>query len=239
MNTTLLQRKLLSWGIATLVLTASSAIAQDAAPWNGGYAGVQVGYLGSDQTINYKEDIGGFSSTASHDPDRAASGIYGGYNWQVSSVLVFGVEAEYNFSNADGSADEVEVFSKFPGVNLGRYETKINETGALRGRVGYIVGGNLIYGTLGLAYIDYDVDYINPSEFVFSGRFSENDFGWTIGFGAERHLTDNWVGRVDYRYSDFGGETLDSGTYSTGTSYTYDANTFKTQEIRIGLAWKF
>lgn len=238
MNTTLLQRKLLPWGIATLVLTASSAIAQDAAPWNGGYAGVQVGYLGSDQTIDYKEDIGGFSSTASPDPDGAEVGIYGGYNWQVSSALVLGVEAEYNFSNADGSADEVEVFSKFPGVNLGRYETKINETGALRGRVGYIVGGNLIYGTLGLAYIDYDVDYINPAFAANSGRFSENDFGWTVGFGGERNLTDNWVGRIDYRYSDFGDENIGSGSLGN-TNFAFDVSTFKTHEIRIGLAWKF
>lgn len=238
MNTTLLQRKLLSWGIATLVLTASSAIAQDAAPWNGGYAGVQVGYLGSDLTIDYQEQQGDFRSTASPDPDGAAGGIYGGYNWSGFSALVYGVEAEYNFLNADGSADEVEVVTKFPGLPLGSYETKINATSALRGRVGYIVGGTLLYGSLGIAYIDYDVDYIIPTEPLLNRSYSEKDFGWTVGFGAERHLTDNWIGRIDYRYSDFGDENIGSG--STGTqNFTFDGTAFKTQEIRVGLAWKF
>ena len=33
--------------------------------------------------------------------------------------------------------------------------------------------------------------------------------GWTTGAGVEHAFTDNWVGRLEYRYYDFSSETID------------------------------
>ena len=33
---------------------------------------------------------------------------------------------------------------------------------------------------------------------------SESATGWTLGLGVEHAFTDNWLGRFEYRYYDFG-----------------------------------
>jgi len=146
--------------------TATGAYAdQPVATWQGGYAGVQIGQLSSSLAIDYSQGGNGtsaFLSTASPDPGDVVGGLFGGFNWHGTGPLVFGVEGEFNWSHAEGSADEIEIISSTPGLNLGSYETSINESAALRGRLGYASGSSLLYVSAGLAYIQYDVAYDNP-----------------------------------------------------------------------------
>ena len=223
---------------ATCALFSTGVAAQDSVRWGGGYLGAQVGYLDSNIGIDYEEDVGGFKSKSSPDANGTVGGVYGGYNWSSIGPWVYGVEGEYNWSSADGSGPEVEVFSLVPGANLGSYTTSLDATAALRAKIGYASGANLFYGTLGVAYVDYSVNYDNPAPVVPARRLSSNKIGWTVGLGYERDLGNQWAGRIDYRYSDFGSATIGSGTVGTGTSYKFESD-IEIHEIRIGLARRF
>ena len=55
--------------------------------------------------------------------------------------------------------------------------------------------------------------------------------GWTLGAGAEALVTQNVIGRVEYRYTDYGTETY------TLTAPT--ASDLTNHEIRFGIGMKF
>jgi outer membrane immunogenic protein len=56
--------------------------------------------------------------------------------------------------------------------------------------------------------------------------------GWTAGAGIETAITDNIVGRVEYRYTDLGSDTLALGTGPTGVG-------FDSHSVLVGLGFKF
>jgi len=60
----------------------------------------------------------------------------------------------------------------------------------------------LLYGTGGLAAKNQKIDDGISSE-------SKGMFGWTAGAGTDIKLTDNVLGRVEYRYTDFGSKSFD------------------------------
>ena len=62
-----------------------------------------------------------------------------------------------------------------------------------------------------------------------------DDGNWTLGVGADYAFTPNWIGRVEYRYSDFG-----SFAYSPITFPGFVENHRLTENaILAGLAYKF
>ena len=216
-----------------LSMSATVAFAQEPMTnWSGGYAGVQFGYLDSDFDHDYSQTSVTFNSTASLNASGALGGLYGGYNWQSSGPWVYGVEGEYNWADASGNANEV---SSDPGT-LGTYETSIDATAAIRGRVGYASGRNLFYGTIGMAYIDFKSRYDNPLPAAPSQDLSDSRIGWTIGVGWERDVGNQWVGRVDYRYSDFGDDTYLAGSGPPNFKFSGQVDT---SEIRVGIARRF
>jgi len=193
--------------------------------WTGGYAGLQFGLLSSnvDTTVGFLEDDYEFGKNV----DGTALGIYGGYNWQFGTPWVYGVEAEYNWVDGDDddtvAVDVLETESKTT--------ASIDATGALRGRVGYAWDRALLYGTLGLAYVDYEVENEVGGA---SDSSSADNWGWTAGVGFDYAFTDNWIGRIDYRYSDYDGD--DGSWYEDGSDYDIDLDT---SELRVGVAYRF
>ncbi len=221
---------------ASAAVAGSSALAGDPTPppadpvviepgftWAGPYAGVQLGYLNGH--IDWSEGTQGGDVAApegrraSPDADGFVGGIYGGYNFATSGNLVFGFEGEYNWSHADGS-DQIPVIEG-PGDTL---ESDIESTAALRGRIGHAMDRTLIYGAAGIAWADLELSWPGTTA-------SETMTGWTIGGGVEHAFTDQWLGRIDYRYSSFDDENNFAGT---------GANVeMETHELRVGVAYKF
>jgi outer membrane immunogenic protein len=52
--------------------------------------------------------------------------------------------------------------------------------------------------------------------------------GWTAGLGAEHAFTDNWLGRAEYRYYDFGTEDITRGEVDLSM-----------HTVSVGIAYKF
>jgi outer membrane immunogenic protein len=193
--------------------------------------GFQLGYLDGDMDVQFQPPAPAWRGEPQ--PSGMTGGIYGGYNWQGSSPWVYGIEGEWNYSDADGSAAETVNGVSFP--TPWSYEADINSTAALRLRAGYATGRALVYAAGGLAYADFDLRYIDGGGGL-RDTVSDGRTGWTLGVGVEHAFGNGWIGRVDYRYSDFGDETYNidegGGVYPATIDLT-------TGEFRVGVAMRF
>lgn len=135
--------------------------------------------------------------------------IYGGYNWQQDSI-VYGGEVDLGYS-ADKGSNAGVAFKN--GVN-----------GSARARLGADFGPVLAYGAAGLAFTRGTVTAGAASD-------TKTHIGWTAGVGAEAKVTDNLIGRLEFRHNNYGTKTYAIGA---GTPAKLSEN-----EIRIGLGVKF
>jgi high affinity Mn2+ porin len=227
------------WIVATLT---SPALASDLTPtppvfasnpWEGFYVGGHVGYAF------------GTSSYLSNPPGRPASGsvgLYGmdgqfgplfsglqaGYNHVTSSGLLFGFVADFSFPDTMKSNLPIA----FPVAGPSEVNDNIEIFGALRGRIGYVFGDWLIFGTGGFAY-DRDLatstDTLGNVDSVYFWRP-----GWTAGGGVEVRLTPDWSAKLEYDYSDFARASV---TFPI-TSEHYDS-TLTLQTVSLGLNYRF
>ena len=69
------------------------------------------------------------------------------------------------------------------------------------------------------------------------GRYSDSRIGWTLGFGYEHDFGNQWLGRIDYRYSDFGTDILQAGSLGV-SNFQYESE-INTHEVRVGFARRF
>jgi outer membrane immunogenic protein len=131
-----------------------------------------------------------------------------GYDTQFSSNGVFGVEANYSW---------LDTGSNFANRGLG----------SVTGRLGYTWGGpTLLYVKGGYAWAD--------SRFTngFSGDGGRD--GYTVGAGLEYLFSQNWSGKIEYQYYDFGRMNyLAPGVVAAG-NFTNDQHT-----VKAGLNYRF
>jgi outer membrane immunogenic protein len=150
------------------------------------------------------------SGGTSWNADGVTGGAFGGYNFQPNSNLVLGIETDIMASGMSG---------KKSGVTM-------NNTwnGTIRGRIGLAVGGFMPYATGGLA--------IGGLQTKIPGSQDTNiDTGYTVGGGVEAMLTNNVIGRVEYRYTDYGTSTFAT---SPKTKASFSSN-----QVLVGVGVKF
>lgn len=171
--------------------------------WTGGYVGGLLGY----EWGNAKVRGGG----PSLNPDGWMGGIFGGYNFQTSSMFVVGLEGDFTFA---GAKDKVS------GISV---ENNWNST--LRARAGIAIDRFLMYGTGGLAVGNITVKGGG------AGSDTGTHAGWTIGGGIEAAFTQNVIGRLEYRYTDYG-----TNVYDTSPKTKVD---FNSSQVMVGIGYKF
>lgn len=216
---------------AALGVLATPAFAADMiAPaatydWSGPYLGVQAGYgWGRDHIHDSNRFDPSDSDYSDHfSMDGALGGVFAGYNFQHGN-LVFGAEADAEISDVKGDND-------WP---FGDKSTaKISAQGSLRARLGYAFDNSLVYVTGGVAIGNIKTAYFDGADV---DSYSRTRAGWTLGIGAEHAFTPNWIGRVEYRYTDFGSVT--DWTRTTDPNWN-EHNDITQNAVRIGLAYKF
>lgn len=182
--------------LAVLGILSSAAVAADAvsdvpaapvvgdgAPsfsWDGFYAGVSGGYGWN----RLKSTEGGDTEKHSFDGGRFAG--FAGYNAEVASSVILGVEGDLGYA---WGKKTIELSKVSAGLN-----------GSARLRAGYAMDRALIYTAGGYTATDSEIK--TPI-----GNASKVLNGWTIGAGIDYAFTDNVFGRLEYRYNDFGKET--------------------------------
>ena len=164
--------------------------------WAGPYLGGNLGYAWGSVDNNPTK------------PSGFAGGVEAGYNWQ-SGQWVFGIEGDIQ---AGGATDTFAPW-KFSNPWFG----------TLRGRVGYVLGNVMFFGTGGLAFGELRATTFGLSE-------SHSTVGWTAGVGAEMGFAPNWSAKVEYLYVDLS----NSNFVITGAS-----NGYRFGLIRAGVNYHF
>ncbi len=191
--------------------------------WNGFYVGGLVAADHGVWTVDfYRNNNHGHAASGL---DGLGLGGYVGYNVHLSPRWVAGLEADLVTSNA---SQNNEIFDNDD--TLAEYGLH----GSVRGRVGYLLDRLMLYGTAGYAFM-------NLSENIQKGQNAGEQVvyedqtvgGFVIGAGAEYQLASNWIGRIEYLYSNY-------GTYETLNA---DGNLaiFENElhEVRVGVSYKF
>ena len=182
--------------------------------WAGGYVGLQGGGLWSDGSFDEfdEPDTGVFSDNF----NGGLFGGYAGYNWQYGA-WVFGAEGDINGVWNDETFNILGL-----GVNVGT-----DYLASLRGRAGYAFDRTLIFATGGVAFTQFSAE-ANLGNGV-SLNADQSLTGWTIGAGAEYAFTNNWIGRLEYRYYDFSDDVIDN----------FGDVKLETNTLTVGAAYKF
>ena len=210
--------------LATSGARAADAVLEEPPPavevpvftWTGFYVGVQGGYVWT----NLDVDPGGFEID---DLNGGLFGGYVGYNWQYGA-WVFGAEGDFNGTWNDQTFDGA--------IGPLAFSTDIGTDwlASIRARAGYSFDRALIFATGGVAFTKASIDTTFAGGLTLSG--DETFTGWTLGGGVEYAFTDNWLGRLEYRYYDFPDKDID------GAGGLGDVS-LNTSTITAGIAYKF
>lgn len=200
--------------------------------WTGGYLGGQVGWGWAKSSF----DVEGYK-IGHMKPNGFLGGIYGGYNFDLGNNVVLGLDGDVTFNNQKDSISETFTDGS-DSLTLGA-ESKLRTSGAVRARAGYAFDRWLPYVSAGVAIgsVKNSVSasgVIDGVSFDGSESTSKTHVGWTAGAGVDYAATDNVILRLEYRYSDYGKKN-----YSVVDDVVSVRNKFKTNEVRLGVAYKF
>ena len=271
-------RKLLLGAIAVGALSAGPALAADIAPapppaptytkappppplftWTGFYVGANVGGHWDNDDLTFAADPIGWGAAAAAELDSRAAvslqpsgvigGIQGGFNWQLSNI-VLGIEADASWQS--GSAARSLTFTgavNFNPADVMTNSTKATFLATVRPRLGIAFDRVLVYATGGVAFGTVET---NDTMCTFgcpagvAGDFaavsaSTTQTGWVAGGGAQFAFSNYLSLRAEYLY-------VDLGTFSTtipvcancAPSSEIVVNHHYTENIaRIGFDWRF
>jgi outer membrane immunogenic protein len=158
--------------------------------WNGFYVGVGIGAGAVVHDVDVrvgdrdkpKEELFSLDGIG-------GEGIFGsvtlGYDRVIRPGWVAGVFTDVDFSGISSDVAGADIDHDY--------------SWSVGGRLGFLTSpSTLVYGTAGYTRAEFDV----------SGLGSETFDGYFVGAGIETFLRDNWTLKLEYRYSDFGSETV-------------------------------
>ncbi|WP_354189616.1 outer membrane protein [Bartonella silvatica] len=249
--------------------TAPAVITAPSFSWTGFYIGGQIGNLSSKAEMFDADGKNKRDKNLTPKLSGFMGGIYAGSNIDLGSGLILGVETDAVWADRDDSKvisatqieDEnggVDKLKKFLNENKATYVgghaidniidgVKRNDSvalkekwsGATRVRVGFTALDRIMpYVAGGVAYAQLQrtdttkVTGSDEAEIAHAKTFNKSKtfVGFTIGGGVDFAMTDNVLLRAEYRYSDFGKKAFEKGA---------DKTSYKTNDFRVGVAYKF
>lgn len=215
----------------------TQAIAADADAWAGFYVGLTGGYglSHSNSTAlpgdpNTDRSVGGLPVVpplaTGADGSGWFAGAIAGYNWQVETRTIIGLEADVSVADLAGRGSTA--IPIFGGQNTGTFNSshRLQWFGTLRGRAGFRASANfLLYATGGLAVggvedtatlvldpgqnngfgwqgYGFDCGPVVGGPTCFAGSNSRTAVGWAAGVGGEYRATQNITLRFEFLYLD-------------------------------------
>jgi outer membrane immunogenic protein len=197
--------------------------------WGGFYAGLDLGYAWQSANSTH-----GFVSS-NFTPNGVIGGGYLGYNFQVAPSFILGVEGDIEGGSVKQSRNilGLATLGFLGGFAWGNNVSITNDFRAsLRARAGVSFDRALLYMTGGLAYANMNMRMSWGNAWY--ENWNTGRTGWTLGAGAEYAFTPNWIGRIEYRFSQFG----NFSRYSALAGYTISQRV-NDNAVRVGIAYKF
>ena len=216
-------------------LPLKAPIAAPAWSWTGLYAGINAGAsigVNSDtQSASFTSSVFGLNGLVNtSDKDASPGAVVGGqigYNWQLPSRWLVGLEADWqwtsqkNTSTACAPPGGSVPFAGTVTTGFGdclTNENKLTNFGTARARGGLLVNDTLWYATGGAAWATVKESFgyagaatlpnfatLSPGAFLDTAvSFSTTRVGWTLGAGVETKLDSRWSAKLEYLYVDLG-----------------------------------
>ena len=220
--------------------------------WTGAYVGLNAGggWGKLDTTSSWSPIINanGPQYTAMASPSFDSSFFTGGgqvgYNYQIGAI-VLGVEADFEAFRVRGSFGPTTYVVATGGATetvSSSFSTNWLFTG--RGRIGFVNGPWLFYGTGGVAVTKYSYqafsgDSIGETEF---SNLSTTKTGYAAGGGVEYAWSPNWMIRAEYLHVGFSGasvSTVCTCIIVPGTVFTHSLSRLDADIGRVAVSYKF
>jgi outer membrane immunogenic protein len=166
------------------------------------------------------ESFAGVAFTAGqgcHDADGAVVGGQIGYRWQ-SGAFVFGLEAQGNWADLEGSSVSSPAFVIAPGDLT--INSRLQAFGLFTGQVGYAWNNVLLYAKGGAAVVDNRFFHTFTGTNVLINSSDNATWGATVGAGLEVGFAPNWSVGVEYNHIFLERETFSFTAAPAGVATT-------------------
>jgi outer membrane immunogenic protein len=175
-------------------------------PVPAGWDGPYVGVMGGGEWLKSHLDFGG--TDFSHTETGGLIGGFAGYNHQLDNNIVLGLEGDfsYNFNKATKSDTDFGT----------------DWQGSIRARAGYAFDNAMVYGAAGWTVTR---GYIDPPA---ADKSHKSFNGYTLGLGVDYKFTDSIFARAEYRFNDYGSESI------KGTDFSPQQH-----QVLFGVGYKF
>ncbi|MGO8737259.1 outer membrane protein [Rhodoblastus sp.] len=200
--------------------------------WTGFYIGADIGGAFASSSLN--NSWNGWTSHSS-DTSGVMGGGYVGYNYQFNQNFVLGLEGDFQGTSNSQSSNW------FSPITLGNITAgdaiserrSLDWLASINGRVGVAYDRALFYAIGGAAWAG-GTGTVTDWNIPASASLATSVSGFDVGAGVDYAFTPNWIGRIEYRYYDFGNNTF------TGFGATTPFRTeTSVNSIRVGLAYLF
>ena len=178
--------------------TKAPTIVAPGVNWTGFYIGAEGG--GGWGNDSWTVPLALNTNAANTDISGATAGGVIGYNWQLPSRIVLGVEGNLNWADIKGTS----LCTQSAALTCG---SQLDSLFTATGRLGYAFSSALLYVKGGGAWTTnhYRVNASATGALLESGSASRE--GWTVGVGLEYMFAPNWSAKIEYDYYDFGSKT--------------------------------
>jgi outer membrane immunogenic protein len=191
--------------------------------WTGFYVGGHVGGA-------FGGNNGFIGTTGNSNDGRFLGGLQVGADYQFAPNWVVGIEGQYSWLGSNNNA----VAFIAPGAGF-VYNNNQRGLGSVTGRLGYTWGPALLYVKGGYAYSDYSesLTFLGaPTAFTLN---SSHHDGYTVGAGLEYMFAQNWSGKIEYQYYDFGKTNFVTPVVLSG----FGSNRNDEHTVKAGINYRF
>jgi outer membrane immunogenic protein len=170
--------------------------------WGGAYVGAGVG-VGA---VVHRFEVTNVLSVNGIGGEGLFGEVIAGYDHMLSDRVLLGGFIDAHFGNIGPAID-----ASSGGVSAGSLELTNSYGFDAGARLGYLVApSTLAYVLGGYGWQHFKLDGSIPGGPAISA--SEDRSGYILGVGMETAVSGNWTLKTEYRYSDYGNDTIADGT---------------------------
>jgi outer membrane immunogenic protein len=172
-----------------------------------------------------------------------------GFNYMIAPSWLIGIEADGEIANITGS------FTGCSDTGCSTSNTKVDDFGTVRGRLGYVWNNVLLYGTGGWAWSHSETDRTiicvvagggvcpgGPSPSSLTGRTasaSGTQSGWVAGAGIEWAFAPHWTVKVEYQHLQFDNVVREFTYPGFPNAFRHNVTDSGTDTVRVGFNYLF